>query len=167
MNEQQKELLDSLKFICEANPKDSSKNKLLKNWFNRYFSSGRGATVNESKQASNRIKEQFAHADEHVIFIYHDEQTREYLLRHAKQHIYKKLNTVVLCSGKFEFTDMQVFVQETPFEDFVVEFNQKVKLYDLTQSKAVKGNAGGLMASCYNKIFFGPPALGKAIVPMS
>jgi len=94
------DLLDALNSMLEANPRNSTKNKEVIQWFDDNFESGRSSHVTEAKQAGNRIDEQFKHNNKNIIFVYDDEAIKNTLIRRVPEKAYPELESVLLIKAE-------------------------------------------------------------------
>ncbi len=120
-------LVEALRAMLEANPRNSQKNAEVIKWFHKEaLEPGRASVVSEDKQAGNRINEQFKHHDSHVIFVYPDEQTKKTLLRRIPDSRYDNLKTVLLLKKTNDTVDISlpsdvfVFQQESKITDWYI-----------------------------------------------
>ena len=93
----QSEFFDALDKMVAANPQNSRKSAPVVEWFSTHFGvRGRASVVNEAKQSYNRVKEQFAHLDAHVVFVSTDKAAVKPLLETAKTMWYPALTSVLI-----------------------------------------------------------------------
>ena len=90
------ELLDALNCMLGSKPNNSSKNKEVIQWFVKNSESGRASHVTQSKQAGNRIVEQFKHKSKNIIFVYDDDIIKAALTRLIPEKAYPQLESVLL-----------------------------------------------------------------------
>lgn len=99
--ERQAQLISALDYLIAADARNSNKHIKVKEWFSGVFHTlGRASRVSETKQAYNRVPEQFKHRDPHVIFVVDDEATGSVIETQVKQKQYTGLDTcLVLMKG--------------------------------------------------------------------
>jgi len=94
-----------LEYLIKTNPRNSTKNKLIKDWFKDNFNSnGRISVVNEAKQAYNRAQEQLSKKDaDHVIFFITDPAAFNPIVTKCEGLLYDSLKSILfLC---YEYDD--------------------------------------------------------------
>lgn len=83
--------------LLNANPRNSAKGNAMKDWFMNSFSlMATVSHVKESKQIGNRVKEQFGHKAEIVIFVCDSAINRDTLLNKALGARYPALGTLFI-----------------------------------------------------------------------
>ena len=83
--------------LLNANPRNSAKGNAMKDWFmNSFALTATVSHVKESKQIGNRVKEQFGHKAEIVIFVCDSEINRDTLLNKALGERYPTLSTLFI-----------------------------------------------------------------------
>ena len=83
--------------LLNANPRNSAKGNAMKDWFMNSFSlTATVSHVKESKQIGNRVKEQFGHKAEIVIFVCDSAINRDTLLNKALGARYPALGTLFI-----------------------------------------------------------------------
>ncbi|MFA0626639.1 McrB family protein [Vibrio sp. 10N.222.49.A3] len=102
------ELKSSLDHMVNENPRNSTKNKKVIDWFERYLKEpGRASVVNEDKQVGNRIPEQFKHHAAHVIFVCKEKKVLDSISRRVEEFKYDELETVLVLQesgGSIDFS---------------------------------------------------------------
>jgi 5-methylcytosine-specific restriction protein B len=88
----QQQLVVALDYMMAADSQNSNKHLKVREWFRDNFNStGRASRVSETKQAYNRIPEQFKHHNQHVIFVVDDDGTGSVVEAQAKAKQYDGL----------------------------------------------------------------------------
>ena len=83
--------------LLNANPRNSAKGNAMKDWFmNSFALTATVSHVKENKQIGNRVKEQFGHKAEIVIFVCNSEINRDTLLNNALGERYPALSTLFI-----------------------------------------------------------------------
>lgn len=91
------DFIDALNEMLNASPRNSRKNAPVLDWFESSdFGSGRASVISEEKQVGNRISEQFKHKSEHVVFVCHDEKTKNTIERRIGEFVYNELCSVTI-----------------------------------------------------------------------
>jgi 5-methylcytosine-specific restriction protein B len=91
------ELTSALDFMMAADARNSNKHTKVREWFfNEFKAEGRASRVSETKQAYNRVPEQFKHADKHVIFVVDDDGTGSVIEAQVKAKRYSGLNSCLV-----------------------------------------------------------------------
>ena len=104
-----KEFEEGLKYLITTNPRNSSKNKLIKDWFRDNFNAtGRISVVNEAKQAYNRAQEQLSKKDaEHVIFFITDPAAFNPIINKCEELVYDSLKTILFLNYRYDGRDIE------------------------------------------------------------
>lgn len=121
------EFEEGLKFLITTTPRNSTKNKLIKDWFkNNYNSNGRISVVNEAKQAYNRAQEQLSKKDaDHVIFFITDPAAFNPIVNKCETLIYDSLKSLLFLSYEFDglkFSFGKALLQVLSEDESLIEF---------------------------------------------
>lgn len=88
---------ETIKSLLSANSRNSSKGKVMKEWFQESFSiKAAVSNVKEDKQIGNRIAEQFKHKAPIVVFVCDKGVNYENLVSRAIQQRYSSLNSLLI-----------------------------------------------------------------------
>jgi len=91
------ELTSALDYMMAADARNSNKNIKVREWFSKVFHAhGRASRVSETKQAYNRVPEQFKHRDQHVIFVVDDDGTGSVIEAQVKAKQYSGLDSCLV-----------------------------------------------------------------------
>jgi 5-methylcytosine-specific restriction protein B len=91
------ELTTALDYMMAADARNSNKHMKVREWFSeRFHSHGRASRVSETKQAYNRVPEQFKHRDQHVIFVVDDDGTGLVIEAQVKAKQYAGLDSCLV-----------------------------------------------------------------------
>ncbi len=91
------ELTSALDYMMAADARNSNKHIKVREWFSEVFHShGRASRVSETKQAYNRVPEQFKHRDQHVIFVVDDDGTGSVIEAQVKAKQYSGLDSCLV-----------------------------------------------------------------------
>lgn len=95
--EHQAQLISALDYMMAAAARNSNKHIKVREWFSDVFrTNGRASRVSETKQAYNRVPEQFKHRDQHVIFVVDDDGTGFVIEAQVKAKQYLGLDTCLV-----------------------------------------------------------------------
>jgi 5-methylcytosine-specific restriction protein B len=87
----------ALDHMMAADPRNSNKHIKVREWFSEVFHvHGRASRVSETKQAYNRVPEQFKHRDQHVIFVVDDDGTASVIEAQAMSKQYNGLDSCLV-----------------------------------------------------------------------
>ena len=90
-------LIEALDYQVKANRRDSSKGKMVQQWFTDNFgSTGITGLILDSRQTGNRIVEQFKHKAAHAIFMYDPSIKIDTIVKKIKEQQYLELETILL-----------------------------------------------------------------------
>jgi hypothetical protein len=115
------EFIHALDYMMDAHPRNSNKHIKVREWFTEVFKAhGRASRVSESKQAYNRVPEQFKHRDQHVIFVVDDDGTGTVIEAQVKAKQYPGLDScLVLKKGPGGYNAVVLMIaKESPVVDF-------------------------------------------------
>jgi 5-methylcytosine-specific restriction protein B len=91
------ELTSALDYMMAADARNSQKHIKVRDWFSSAFkAAGRASRVSETKQAYNRVPEQFKHRDQHVIFVVDDDGTGSVIEAQVMAKQYSGLNSCLV-----------------------------------------------------------------------
>ncbi len=99
MNELLNSFENAVDALLNADPRNSSKGKDIKEWFKIAFDiSATVSHVKEQKQIGNRLSEQFKHRATVVMFVCNDSVNKATLCAKIKKQAYSSLSTVLIMS---------------------------------------------------------------------
>lgn len=94
------ELVVAMEHLATGAPQDAVRGKPITWWYARHHgATGRGAVISDAAQVPNRLAEQLRDEPEHLLLIYHDDDTRDSIERHLFKDWPPTLRTVVLVDG--------------------------------------------------------------------
>ena len=148
----------TIKSLLSANSRNSSKGKIMKEWFQESFSiKAAVSNVKEDKQIGNRIAEQFKHKAPIVVFVCDEGVNYNNLVSRAIQQRYTSLNTllIIVVSNDSEFRYERLYNKAN---DSFSEWAEKT--LGLTVIPLVnKKDADDLSLQ---QIYYGAPGTGKS-----
>ncbi len=154
------QLLEALNIMLGENPRNSRKNAKVIQWFNdEVHEAGRASVVSEEKQVGNRISEQFKHVDNHVIFVYSDEHTKNTLIRRVPEFFYSDLKTVLILEQRKNNVDVSfsadliVLEEHSKMSEFYKNEIRHLVIHDFIQHNAKAMDLGSVADVYLSKPF--------------
>lgn len=90
--------------LLQADPRNSSKGKILKEWFTNSFNINATVShIKDPKQIGNRVAEQFKHKASIVLFVCDDSINIDTLKLRISEQAYKELNTILVMSDTLPY----------------------------------------------------------------
>ena len=160
-------LTSALDHMMDAHSQNSNKHIKVREWFQIEFNtSGRASRVSETKQAYNRVPEQFKHQDLNVIFVVDDDGTGSVIEAQVKLKKYPELNTcLVLKKSASIYTALVLMIaSESDVNLHFREAYPEVRVVMLGHTGSATAGAPFKQSDFtgINLIFFGPPGTGKS-----
>ena len=95
---------DAIDALLQADPRNSSKGKILKEWFTNSFNINATVShIKDPKQIGNRVAEQFKHKASIVLFVCDDSINIDTLKLRISEQAYKELNTILVMSDTLPY----------------------------------------------------------------
>ena len=95
---------DAIDALLQADPRNSSKGKMLKEWFTNSFNINATVShIKDPKQIGNRVAEQFKHKASIVLFVCDDGINIDTLKLRISEQAYKELNTILVMSDTLPY----------------------------------------------------------------
>lgn len=95
---------DAIDALLQADPRNSSKGKILKEWFANSFNINATVShIKDPKQIGNRVAEQFKHKASIVLFVCDDSINIDTLKLRISEQAYKELNTILVMSDTLPY----------------------------------------------------------------
>ena len=95
---------DAIDALLQADPRNSSKGKMLKEWFTNSFKiKATVSHIKDPKQIGNRVAEQFKHKTSIVLFVCDDSINIDTLKLRISEQAYKELNTILVMSDTLPY----------------------------------------------------------------
>lgn len=153
---------DAVNALLHADPRNSSKGKILKEWFANSFNINATVShIKDSKQIGNRVAEQFKHKASVVLFICDDSINIETLKLRIYEQAYRGLSTIMVMSDTLPYQYKELYsIKEDNFtnwaqhslyikpqQDFWVK-KEKKKIYSNDMSTFEMQNEKYLTALC-------------------
>lgn len=112
---------DAIDALLQADPRNSSKGKVLKEWFSKSFNFNATVShIKEDKQIGNRVSEQFKHKAPIVVFVCASDVNTKTLKTRIEEQAYKGLNTILIMSDTKPYQYEELFtVKGNPFTEWV------------------------------------------------
>ena len=96
--------------LLQADPRNSSKGKVLKEWFSTSFNINATVShIKEDKQIGNRVSEQFKHKETVVVFVCATNVNTTTLKLRIKEQSYYGLNTILIMSDNKPYMYKELF----------------------------------------------------------
>lgn len=96
--------------LLQADPRNSSKGKVLKEWFYKSFNINATVShIKEDKQIGNRVSEQFKHKETIVVFVCATNVNTTTLKLRIKEQSYYGLNTILIMSDDKPYMYKELF----------------------------------------------------------
>jgi hypothetical protein len=111
---------DAIDALLQADPRNSSKGKVLKEWFSKSFNFNATVShIKEDKQIGNRVSEQFKHKAPIVVFVCASDVNTKTLKTRIEEQAYKGLNTILIMSDTKPYQYEELFtVKGNPFTEW-------------------------------------------------
>lgn len=111
---------DAIDALLQADPRNSSKGKVLKEWFSQSFNLNATVShIKEAKQIGNRVSEQFKHKAPIVVFVCASDVNTKTLKTRIDEQAYKGLNTILIMSDTKPYQYEELFtVKGNPFTEW-------------------------------------------------
>lgn len=95
---------DAIDALLQADPRNSSKGKILKEWFTNSFNINATVShIKDPKQIGNRVAEQFKYKASIVLFVCDDSINIDTLKLRISEQAYKELNTILVMSDTLPY----------------------------------------------------------------
>lgn len=111
---------DAVNALLHADPRNSSKGKMLKEWFANSFNINATVShIKNSKQIGNRVAEQFKHKASFVLFICDDSINIETLKLRIYEQAYRGLSTIMVMSDALPYQYKELYsIKEDNFTNW-------------------------------------------------
>lgn len=111
---------DAVNALLHADPRNSSKGKMLKEWFANSFNINATVShIKDSKQIGNRVAEQFKHKASFVLFICDDSINIETLKLRIYEQAYRGLSTIMVMSDALPYQYKELYsIKEDNFTNW-------------------------------------------------
>lgn len=112
---------DAVNALLHADPRNSSKGKMLKEWFANSFNiiNATVSHIKDSKQIGNRVAEQFKHKASFVLFICDDSINIETLKLRIYEQAYRGLSTIMVMSDALPYQYKELYsIKEDNFTNW-------------------------------------------------
>lgn len=133
--------------LLQADPRNSSKGKVLKEWFSTSFNINATVShIKEDKQIGNRVSEQFKHKETVVVFVCATNVNTTTLKLRIKEQSYYGLNTILIMSDNKPYMYKELFTMHgnafTVWAEDTLNIKPQQAYWIATKRSYITQNAG-------------------------
>lgn len=131
---------DAVDALLHADPRNSNKGKMLKEWFADSFNiSATVSHIKDPRQIGNRVAEQFKHKVSTVVFICDESINIDTLKLRISEQTYRELKTILVMSDTLPYQYKELYsVKEDDFTKWAQQFLNVKPQQDFWQKRALK-----------------------------